>query len=94
MNQLQDNFDWSRNDGVPDLSNAIVILWNGFELRSTALVRHANATGANKVFILKFSDSQFDLSENDKCLEQQLMRLQRRSRLQHATIRDIGEMAE
>jgi hypothetical protein len=72
MKHLQDNFDWSRNDGVPDLGNAIVLLWNGFEPRSTALVRHANASAANKVFILKFADSQFDLSENDKCLDLQL----------------------
>lgn len=72
MNRLRENFNWSRNDGVPDLSNAIVLLWNGFEPRSTALVRHANSSAADKVFILKFADSQFDLSENDKCLDLKL----------------------
>lgn len=68
MKQLRKDFDWLRRDGLPDLQDAIVLLWNGFESRSTALARSANISSAKRVIILKFADSQFDLSENDRCL--------------------------
>lgn len=72
MKQLDGNFDWAREDGVPDLSNALVLLWNGFEPRSTALARHTDASVASKVVILKFADGQFDLSENDEILNSKI----------------------
>ena len=72
MKPLKDDFEWSRYDGVPDLGNALVLLWNGFEPRSTALARFGNVSEANRVVVLKFADSQFDLSENDKCLDSEI----------------------
>ena len=72
MKHLRDEFDWLRKDGLPDLTDAVVLLWNGFEPRSTALARGGNISSANSVVILKFADSQFDLSENDKCLDSEI----------------------
>jgi hypothetical protein len=54
-----------KRDGTPDLSGAALFFWNGFESRSTKLLRMADASRARSVFGFRFADNQFDLSVND-----------------------------
>ena len=68
MNALDRNFRWARKDGTPEIDGSVVLVWNGFEPRSTALARTRRLSDAERVIVMKFTDSQFDLSENDKIL--------------------------
>lgn len=68
MNSLDQKFCWQRSDGVPDVNSATVLIWNGFEPRSTAFARKKRLSDAKKVIVMRFIESQFDLTENDEIL--------------------------
>jgi len=57
--------NWEKFDGPPELSQSLVIFWNGFEQRSTKLLRSTNLKDVHQVLGFRFSDNQFDLSKND-----------------------------
>jgi hypothetical protein len=57
--------NWERLDGSPVLEQSLVIFWNGFEQRSTKLLRSSNLEEVHQVLGFRFSDNQFDLSAND-----------------------------
>ncbi len=57
--------NWDRFDGAPDLEQSLVIFWNGFEQRSTKLLRSSNLDKVHQVLGFRFADNQFDLSAND-----------------------------
>ena len=57
--------NWERFDGSPELDHSLVIFWNGFEERSTKLLRSSNLENVYQVLGFRFSDNQFDLSAND-----------------------------
>ncbi|WP_171173696.1 hypothetical protein [Ruegeria sp. HKCCD8929] len=58
--------NWERADGPPELDQAMVIFWNGFEPRSTKLLRSSRLENVHRILGFRFADNQFDLSENDR----------------------------
>ncbi|MDF1671575.1 MAG: hypothetical protein P1U83_18415 [Roseovarius sp.] len=68
MNSLRSNFAWKQSSGIPVIDGAVVLLWNGFEARSTKVLRSADLTSAEKVYCFCFDDNQFDLAENDQVI--------------------------
>lgn len=57
--------NWEQFDGTPNLEKSLIIFWNGFERRSTKLLRSSNLRDVYQVLGFRFADNQFDLSEND-----------------------------
>lgn len=69
MNSLRSDFSWEKSSGIPVTDDAVVLLWNGFEARSTKMVRSTDLSRADSVFCFCFSDNQFDLTLNDQVID-------------------------
>tara|TARA_R100000365_G_C2746544_1_gene75860 strand:+ start:3552 stop:4511 length:960 start_codon:yes stop_codon:yes gene_type:complete len=57
--------EWRSFNGPPCLDNSLVIFWNGFEKRSTKLLRSSDLKNVFHILGFRFNDNQFDLSHND-----------------------------
>jgi hypothetical protein len=66
MTTVPTSFSWNQFDGIPDLRGAVLLMWNGFERRSTKLLRTVRTFELKAVKCLRFGDNEFDLTHNDK----------------------------
>ena len=69
MNSLHSEFSWDQSSGLPSTDGAIVLLWNGFEARSTKMLRAGDFSKVSSVFCFCFDDNQFDLSKNNEVID-------------------------